>query len=117
MVNLQVTVREKVRVRPIRLALPRPGTVRRKLGLRRMDYNEASYQAFEDEATSGYLQDSEGDGEEVEDYELSALRNSGSPQKLDMLYSCSWQHMPPSVKPEAKARASPRKARAKERAR
>ena len=35
------------------------------------DYNEFSYQAFEDEAAPEYLQDPEGDGEEYEDYGLS----------------------------------------------
>ena len=35
------------------------------------DYNEASYQAFEDEAAPGYSEDPEGDGEEYEDYESS----------------------------------------------
>ena len=35
------------------------------------DYNEASYQAFEDEAAPGYQEDPEGDGEEYVDYELS----------------------------------------------
>ena len=34
-------------------------------------YNEASYQAFEDEAAAGYQEDPEGDGEEYEDYALS----------------------------------------------
>ena len=35
------------------------------------DYNEASYQAFEDEAAPGYHEDLEGDGEDYKDYELS----------------------------------------------
>ena len=34
------------------------------------DYNEASYQAFEDEAAPGHQEDLEGDREEYEDYEL-----------------------------------------------
>ena len=34
------------------------------------DYNEASYQAFEDEAAPGYQEHPEGDGEEYEDYGL-----------------------------------------------
>ena len=35
------------------------------------DYNEASYQAFEDEAAPGYHAATKGDGEEYENYELS----------------------------------------------
>ena len=35
------------------------------------DYNEASYPAFEEEAAPGHHEDSEGDGEGYEDYELS----------------------------------------------
>ena len=46
-----------------------------------------------------------------------ALRNSRSPQKLDMLYSCNWQPMQPLARLKAKARVSPRKARANARAR
>ena len=48
---------------------------------------------------------------------LTALRNSRSPQKLDMLYSYNWQPMQPLVRLKAKARVSPRKVRVKERAR
>ena len=48
---------------------------------------------------------------------LTALRNSRSPQKLDMLYSYNWQPMQPLVWLKAKARVSPRKVRVKERAR
>ena len=89
------------------------------------DFNEASYQAFDEEPASGYPEDPEGDGQDYEDYELSesealpltALRNSRSPQKLDMLYSYNWQPMQPLVRLKAKARVSPRKVRVKERAR
>ena len=35
------------------------------------DFNEASYQAFDEEPASGYPEDPEGDGEDYEDYELS----------------------------------------------
>ena len=35
------------------------------------DFNEASYQAFDEEPAPGYPEDSEGDGEDYEDYELS----------------------------------------------
>ena len=68
-------------------------------------------------------EDPEGDGEDFEDYELSESEASTlnchlrSPQKLDMLYSYIWQHMQPLVKQQAKVKASPRKVRAKERAR
>ena len=48
---------------------------------------------------------------------LTVLRNSRSPQKLDMLYSYNWQPMQPFARLKAKARVSPRKVRAKERAR
>ena len=48
---------------------------------------------------------------------LTALRNSRSPQRLDMLYSYNWQPMQPLVRLKARARVSPRKVRVKERAR
>ena len=48
---------------------------------------------------------------------LIALRNSRSPQKLDMLYSCNWQPMQPLARLKARAKVSPRKVRVKERAR
>ena len=47
----------------------------------------------------------------------TALRNSRSPQKLDMLYRYNWQHMQPLARLKARAKASPRKVRAKVRAR
>ena len=89
------------------------------------DFNGASYQAFDEEPAPGYHEDSEGDGEDYEDYDLSeskampltVLRNSRSPQKLDMLYSYNWQPMQPLARLKAKARVSPRKVRVKERAR
>ena len=48
---------------------------------------------------------------------LTVLRNSRSPQKLDMLYSYNWPPMQPLARLKAKARVSPRKVRVKERAR
>ena len=89
------------------------------------DYNEASYQAFEDETTPGYLQHPKADGKNMRTTSYpspkllpsAALMNSRSRQKLDMLYSCSWRHMQLLVKQKAKVKASPRKVRAKERAR
>ena len=86
------------------------------------DFSEASCPAFDEEAAPGYPQNPEGDGEDYEDYELSeseaiALRNSRSPQKPDMLYSYNWQHMQLLAWLKAKAKVSPRKARAKVKAR
>ena len=87
------------------------------------DFNEASYQAFDEEPTPGYPKDSEGDGVEYEDYELSeseaialnCLEELEDPQKLDMLYSYNWQHMQPLARLKARAKVCPRKV--KERAR
>ena len=73
------------------------------------------------EAAPGYQENPEGDGEEQQDYELSESQaiaskcleeleessEAGHAQKLDMLYSCIWQHMQPLVKQKANVMASP----------
>ena len=89
------------------------------------DYNEASYPAFDEEPAPGTpkTQKTTVKSMRTTSYPspkrlpLTALRNSRSPQKLDMLYSCNWQHMQPLARLKAKAKVSPRKARVKERAR
>ena len=54
--------------------MPMPGTRRmsttRRIRTRR-DFNETSYQAFDEEPSPGYPEDPDGDGEDYEDYELS----------------------------------------------
>ena len=79
------------------------------------DFNEASYPAFGEEPAPGYLEDPETSYPSPKQLPSTALRNSRSPQKLDMLYSYNWQQ--PLARLKAKAKVSPRKARAKVRAR
>ena len=89
------------------------------------DFNEASYPAFDEEAAPTYHDDPEGDGEDYEDYELSeseaialnCLEELEESSEADMLYSYNWRHMQPLARLKARVKASPRKARAKVRAR
>ena len=89
------------------------------------DFHEASYQVFDEDTAPGYPEDPEGDGEDYEDYELSeseaiALNcleeleessEAGHAVQLQLAAHAAFG------KAKGKGRVSPRKARAKVRAR
>ena len=116
---------QKVRVGPIRLTLPMPGmrrmsTTRRIRTRRRIKpptkplmKNPRQGTPKTQKATVKIMRTTSYPS--PKQLPLTVLRNSRSPQKLDMLYSYNWQPMQPLAR--RKARVSPRKVRVKERAR
>ena len=80
------------------------------------DFNEASYQAFDEETAPGYPEDPEGDGEDYEDYELSESEAIALNCLEELEESSEAGHAVQLQLAAAKARASPRQVRVKERA-
>ena len=119
---------QKVRVRPIRLTPPMPGTRRmsttRRIRTRRRILMKPPTQPLMKNPRQGTPKTQNATLKSMrttsypspKQLPLTALRNSRSPQKLDMLYSYNWQHMQPLARLKARAKVSPRKARVKERA-
>ena len=113
-VNLQVTA-QKVRVRPIRLTPPMPGTGRRmpttrRIRTRRRTIMKPPTQPLMRKPRQGTMTTQKATEKIMrttnyprpKQLPSTALRNSRSPQKLDMLYSYNWQHMQPLVKQKAR---------------
>ena len=125
--NLRTGYRAKVRVRPIRLTPPMPGTRRMSTTrrTRRRTLMKPPTQPLMKKPRQGALKTQKATERIMrttsypspKQLPSTALRSSRSPQKLDMLYSYNWQHMQPLARLKAKARISPRNARVKVRAR
>ena len=121
-VNLQVTA-QRVRVRPIRLTQPTPGTMRmmvtmRRIRTRRRTTMKPPTQPLVRKPRQGTMRTQKTTSyPSPKQLPQTALRNLRSPQNLDMLYSYNWQHMQPLAKQKAKVKASLSKVRAKVRVR
>ena len=112
--------RPKGKGKTIRLTLPMPGTRRmsttRRIRTRRISMKPPTKPSMK-KPRQGTKTQKATSYPSPKQLPLTALRNSRSPQKLDMLYSYNWQPMQPLVRLKAKAKVSPRKVRVKERAR